>query len=57
MNRHRAHAVSSSAKGQMNWSLRLAVAFENITDQDYRVHGSGINEPGFNFTFGAELRF
>ena len=57
MNRHRAHAVSSSAKGQMNWSLRLAVAIENIADQDYRVHGSGINEPGFNFTFGAELRF
>ncbi len=30
-----------------NWSVSLAV--ENITDEEYRIHGSGVNEPGRNF--------
>lgn len=32
-------------------------AVENITNQDYRIHGSGVNEPGTNFKFGAKWRF
>jgi hemoglobin/transferrin/lactoferrin receptor protein len=52
------YTVASVRLGwQVNWNLGLTAVFDNITDQDYRVHGSGINEPGFNFTFGAEVRF
>jgi len=29
-------------------TLRLAAAVENVTDQNYRVHGSGLNETGRN---------
>jgi hemoglobin/transferrin/lactoferrin receptor protein len=28
--------------------LDLTLGLENVTDEDYRVHGSGNNEPGFN---------
>lgn len=31
-------------------SLRLAL--ENLTDEDYRIHGSGLNRPGRNLIFG-----
>lgn len=32
-------------------------ALENITNENYRIHGSGINEPGFNAVVGLEIRF
>jgi hemoglobin/transferrin/lactoferrin receptor protein len=35
----------------------LSAAVENLTDSDYRIHGSGANEPGRNVVFGAQLRF
>ncbi len=35
----------------------LTFAIENMTDEDYRIHGSGINEPGRNFIFSLEIRF
>ncbi|MCI0541529.1 MAG: TonB-dependent receptor [Verrucomicrobiales bacterium] len=38
-----------------NFNLTLAV--ENLTDEDYRIHGSGLNEPGRNFIASAEFRF
>lgn len=37
--------------------LKLFAGVENITDRDYRVHGSGQNEPGVNAVFGADWRF
>lgn len=37
--------------------LRAFGAIENITDNDYRVHGSGQNEAGTNLILGAEWRF
>ncbi|MBN1441786.1 MAG: TonB-dependent receptor, partial [Planctomycetes bacterium] len=37
--------------------LKLFAAVENITDVDYRVHGSGQNEPGTNVILGADWRF
>lgn len=37
--------------------LNLTAAIENITDVDYRIHGSGSNEPGRNFIVGVDLRF
>ncbi|MFM8980258.1 MAG: TonB-dependent receptor [Planctomycetia bacterium] len=38
-------------------SSDLLLAVENITDEDYRIHGSGQNEPGRNVVLGLDLRF
>jgi hemoglobin/transferrin/lactoferrin receptor protein len=38
-------------------SLTLTAGVENIFDEAYRVHGSGVNRPGLNFIFGAEMKF
>jgi len=35
----------------------LVAAVENIADRDYRIHGSGQNEPGTNFIASLEFRF
>lgn len=35
----------------------LTAAVENISDKDYRVHGSGVNEPGVNAIVGLDLRY
>ena len=44
-------------RGGMNITdnLGISLGLENITDADYRIHGSGINEPGRNFI--AALNF
>ena len=36
---------------------RLTLAFENLLDQRYRPHGSGVNAPGFNVSVGLDNRF
>lgn len=38
-------------------NMKFFVACENFTDTDYRVHGSGSNEPGTNVVLGTQLRF
>jgi len=38
-------------------NLTTAASVENITDKDYRQHGSGVNEPGTNFILGVDVRF
>jgi hemoglobin/transferrin/lactoferrin receptor protein len=38
-------------------AFTVTAAVENVSDEAYRIHGSGMNEPGVNFIFGAELRF
>jgi hemoglobin/transferrin/lactoferrin receptor protein len=40
-----------------NERMGLSLAVENLTDRDYRIHGSGINEPGRNVWMTAEYRF
>ena len=40
-----------------NDHLTLTAAIENLTDEAYRVHGSGVNNPGLNVVFGAQVRF
>ncbi|MDH4443598.1 MAG: TonB-dependent receptor [Akkermansiaceae bacterium] len=35
--------------------LNLTCGIENLTDEDYRNHGSGQNEPGVNGIFGAKV--
>ncbi len=37
--------------------LRVTAAIENVTDEDYRIHGSGINEPGRNLVLAADWGF
>ena len=29
-------------------SLQLSLSLENVFDKNYRIHGSGLNEPGRN---------
>jgi hemoglobin/transferrin/lactoferrin receptor protein len=36
---------------------KLSLAWENIFDEDYRVLGSGVNEPGRNFIATFDARF
>lgn len=35
----------------------LAVAIENLCDEEYRIHGSGVNEPGRNLVVTVQQRF
>ena len=35
----------------------LSIALENVTDVDYRVHGSGQNRPGRNLILSLTARF
>jgi hemoglobin/transferrin/lactoferrin receptor protein len=35
--------------------LRLTLAIENLTNETYRVHGSGVDGPGMSAVVGAEL--
>jgi hemoglobin/transferrin/lactoferrin receptor protein len=34
---------------QFSETLELSAAMENVFNENYRVHGSGLNEPGRNF--------
>ncbi|MCK5944382.1 MAG: TonB-dependent receptor, partial [Planctomycetes bacterium] len=42
---------------QIDERASLECALENITDVDYRVHGSGSNSLGRNFVFGMRVTF
>jgi len=33
---------------QVTEHVTLSLAVENVTNEDYRIHGSGLNEPGTN---------
>lgn len=37
--------------------LDVSLALENILDEDYRIHGSGVNEPGRNLVLTAGCTF
>jgi hemoglobin/transferrin/lactoferrin receptor protein len=42
---------------RINPHASLTVALENLADKDYRIPGSGVNEPGRNFVVAADVRF
>ncbi len=42
---------------KVNEHVTLTAAIENVTDKDYRIHGSGQNEPGTNAVLGVEVNF
>lgn len=37
--------------------VNLSVVLENVTNTDYRIHGSGVNEPGRNLVVSLDLLF
>ncbi|MGE3854484.1 MAG: TonB-dependent receptor, partial [Planctomycetota bacterium] len=41
----------------INETVQAFINVLNITNTNYRIHGSGDNEPGFNLLFGFELTF
>jgi len=53
-----AYAVASIRAGwKVREHLTVTVALENITNEDYRIHGSGLNEPGRNLILGLDMTF
>ncbi len=42
---------------QVRENLQLGLALENLTDEDYRIHGSGQNAAGLNATLSAKLEW
>lgn len=42
---------------RLSEAVRLEVALENVFDEDYRIHGSGSNQPGRNLILGLVLTF
>lgn len=41
----------------VNENLEINLGLENITDESYRYHGAGQNEPGFNAVLGFTAKF
>jgi hemoglobin/transferrin/lactoferrin receptor protein len=41
----------------INRNATVTVAIENLTDENYRIHGSGINEPGRSLALGVKIKF
>ncbi|MBU4459884.1 MAG: TonB-dependent receptor [Verrucomicrobia bacterium] len=52
------YVVGAVRGGVRVWNdTHLTAAVENLTDEDYRIHGSGVNEPGRNFVLSVDSRF
>ncbi|MEI6676635.1 MAG: TonB-dependent receptor [Verrucomicrobiota bacterium] len=49
--------ASLHAGWQVNEHLDFTAGIENLTNEDYRNHGSGQNEPGLNGILGARVRW
>ena len=47
--------LSSGYKATDN--LDLFLTLENVSDTSYRIHGSGVNQPGFNAILGGKVSF
>jgi hemoglobin/transferrin/lactoferrin receptor protein len=41
----------------VNESVDVSCGVENLGDEDYRIHGSGQNEPGLSGIFGVRVRW
>ncbi len=49
--------VGVRASRALNEQASVTVALENLLDKDYRVHGSGVNEPGRSLVVSWDVRF
>lgn len=41
----------------INPRMRVSLGLENLFDENYRIHGSGVNEPGFQAVVSLDLDF
>ena len=48
---------SVRAAYQATANVRIFAECENVSNEDYRYLGSGINEPGTNLIVGTHIRF
>lgn len=52
------HLITSIFTGwQASEDIQLNFVLENLTDEDYRIHGSGQNMPGRNFTMSVKFEW
>jgi hemoglobin/transferrin/lactoferrin receptor protein len=49
--------TSLHAGWHVNESVDVSCGVENLGDEDYRIHGSGQNEPGLSGIFGVRVRW
>jgi hemoglobin/transferrin/lactoferrin receptor protein len=42
---------------ELTEQIDVWAAIENLTNEGYRIHGSGVNEPGVNFVLGLQWKF
>lgn len=49
--------LSIRSQWELKKDMHLSIGIENILNEDYRVHGSGQNEPGTNFILGLKIKF
>ena len=50
------HVIRGARGGlKLGKHVALDVGLENLTDEDYRVHGSGLNRPGRSLVLGLTL--
>ena len=49
--------VDLRAGWEIRDGLELFAGVQNLTNEGYRIHGSGVNEPGINFKAGLKWRF
>ncbi|MBN2492690.1 MAG: TonB-dependent receptor [Planctomycetes bacterium] len=49
--------VTLRGGARLRENLNVTVAVENLTNEDYRIHGSGVNEPGTNVVLALDWTF
>jgi hemoglobin/transferrin/lactoferrin receptor protein len=42
---------------RVNKNVNVWAGVDNVTNRDYRIHGSGVNQPGANLKIGMEVKF
>jgi hemoglobin/transferrin/lactoferrin receptor protein len=47
--------VNLRAGATLSRTMRLSLALENLLDENYRIHGSGQNEPGRSLVFALDV--
>lgn len=51
------YTLNFRSQFQINNSMNVSIALENITDQRYRTYSSGITAPGTNLTIALGIKF
>ena len=49
--------VSIGTTFRISENADFLIALDNVADRDYRIHGSGVNEPGRNLILALDVRF